>query len=54
MAVIWQGRAIQVSVKHIGIDEDFVTMMRSTHEYRLSEKRFKEEFKVIAKMATQN
>jgi trehalose-6-phosphate synthase len=54
MAVIWQGRSIQVSVKHIGIDEDFITMMRSTHDYRVSEKRFKEEFKVIAKMAQRN
>jgi trehalose 6-phosphate synthase/phosphatase len=54
LSVIWQGRTIQVSVKHIGVDEDFITLMRSTHDYRISERKFKQEFKEITKMARRN
>jgi hypothetical protein len=54
LSVIWHGRSIQVTVKHMGVDEDFITHMRSTHDYRVSEKKFKEEFEVITKMANRN
>jgi trehalose 6-phosphate synthase/phosphatase len=54
LSVIWHGRSIQVSVKHIGVDEDFIMQMRSSHEYRLSEKQFRNEFKEIAAMASRN
>lgn len=47
----WHGRAILVSVKHIGIDEDFIRHMRSSSIYRNHEKKFKEEFKEITKLA---
>lgn len=38
----------------MGVDEDFITHMRSTHDYRVSEKQFKEEFNMITKMANHN
>ena len=47
----FHGRAIQVSVKHIGIDEGFIRHMRSSSVYRNQEKKFKEEFKEITKLA---